>query len=250
MHLVRKPWFRVTVVLTAVACSSLLLAFSSTWHSLRLASVTALQSVTLLYAVISALSIALYSNYVKGLRETYLKQVSNVRDLLEKFFDEHASSDDPDIQEIIGDFIYPLLQLAQDEWLTFDEVSAARGNIDEAALRLRERKPWILWRHLLRIEDELNELGLIFIKRLVTQVNVDLIRGTFMLIVVAMTAIALAHVLPDISAVNALVVAFCSALIAWAAIQTILLLSFYEQEALHEVGPLDKEAAEDEQTDA
>jgi len=78
--------------------------------------------VTFLFAVISALSIALYSNYIKGLRESYLKQVANVRDLLEAFFDEHADSKDPDIQEIIEKQIYPLLKFGHEQWLTYDEV--------------------------------------------------------------------------------------------------------------------------------
>lgn len=249
MHLIRKRWFRILAVLTVVTGSSMLLIFSPEWHLLRVSSVTALQSVTLLYAVTSALSISLYSNYVKGLRETYLKQVSSVRDLVENFFDKYATSSNPDLQEIIGNFIYPLLQLGHDEWLSFEAVKEARGDIDEAALRLQKTQPWILWRHLLRIEDELSELGLIFVKRVVTQVNIDLIRGTFILIVVAMTAISLAYVLPTHALVDAVVVALNSALITWAAIQTILLLSFYEQEALHEIGPLSKDEVRSESDD-
>lgn len=250
MTLIRKRWFRIVAVLVAVAGGSILLGTSQNWFSLRVAAVTALQSVALLYAVLSALSIALYSNYVKGLRDSYIKQIASIRDLLEEFFDKYSASKDADVQEIIGTHIYPLLQLGHDDWLAFDGVSAMRGNVDEAATRLANRESWILTRYLVRIEDELNELGLMFIRRLVTQVHLDLIRGTFLLIVVAMVTIALAHVLPDHQTTNAIVVALSSALVVWACIQTLLLLSFYEQEAADEVGPLEKEEALDGNKDA
>jgi len=113
-----------------------------------------------------------------------------------------------------------------------------RGDIVEACTRLADREAWFLPRHLLRIEDELNELGLLFIRRMVTSVNTNIIRGTFTLIVVGMLAIALFHLLPDVQTINAIVVTLSSALIAWAAMQTLHLLSYFEQQALDEVGCL------------
>lgn len=239
MKLIRKLWFRVLVVNVVIAGGLFLLALTidTSWFQLRNASLLALQSVTLVYAVLSALSIALYSNYIKGIRENYIKQTLTIRDLLEKFFDEYATSEDDDIQEIIAKVVYPLLQYDNDEWLDYDSIKAIRVNINTPAERLITRKmSWLLTRHLVRLENGLNELGLMFIRRIITKVNIDLIRGTFTLIVLAVISIALAHLLPNYKIINAVIVVFNSVMITWACIQILLILSFFEQEAINEIG--------------
>lgn len=234
----RKLWFRMLVAITSAALGGGLLLSSPSSEGLRANAATALQAVTLLFSVMTALALVLYFNYVKGLRDTYVKQVSWIRDRLEKFFDEYQSSDDEDIRTIIKGQIVPLLRLGIREWLAFDRVNALRQGPDGPFVRLHQRENWFLPRHLVRLEDEINELGLTFIRRIAVELYLKAIRAAFMLVVVGMMTIALARLLPSNRALDALLVMLSVAVIASTIVETLHLLSYLVQLAREEVDEL------------
>lgn len=231
----RKWWFKSIMLVASLIIGGLLLKISPSWIILRTNVAIALQSTTLLFSIISALSMALYSNYIKGLKKNYLDKISIIRNLLYEFFDKHFSSKDKDIQEIIEKQIIPLMNLGNRDWLDFDNVKDMGDDIEKSLDRLHKRKKWFLPRNLLQLEDEINELGILYIRRVVAQIYIDKIRITFTLIIAGMLVIASSYLLPDNLYLNAILVAISITIIITAIIETLSLLSYVAQEAKEEL---------------
>ena len=106
--LLRKAWFRVFLVSIAIlATNGVLLAWPPA--NLRQEALRSLQAATFPFAICTAISLALLSNYVNGLREAYLLRVRDIRTALEHFYDTHQASRDKDIKRVMDVYIFPLL---------------------------------------------------------------------------------------------------------------------------------------------
>lgn len=189
----------------------------------------------MVFTICAALSIAFYSNFVRGLRDSFIQRVSKVRDLLEDFFDNFKDSDDPDVKAFLHEYIIPLLSLSTREWHTYEEVRAINNkNIDPIVKRIHKQNHLLLPRYLLRIEDELNETGLLFIRRLISELHVQIISGTFHLIAFGILTVGLSYLIDDSSSGNSIIVNLSIAVIAFALLELLLILSFMQQEAREE----------------
>ncbi len=233
MAIIRNSWFRLLIVGLALASVNSILIYAPS-AAARGKALTALQSSTLLFAICAALSIALVSNYVKGLRETYLKRVSNVRDMLEKFFDNHNTSNDPDIKEILVNYILPLLYLSTREWLMFDPIKDITKKITKPLEKLHARDYTFLPRHLLRIEDEINEIGLLYIRRICSDIHLKTISGTFGLVAVGIIALGFLYLLPTGISSDLIVVSISTTIVVLAVLELLLILSYLQQEGREE----------------
>ncbi len=233
MSLIRQTWFRL-VVLALVLCSINVLLSGSGYSSARGEAIKALQSSTFLFAICAALSIALFTNYVNGLRDAYLERVSNVRDLLEKFFDNHNRSDDEDIQRILKTYIVPLLRLNTRDWVIFDPIRDISDAIPEPATRLDERDRSFLPRHLLRIEDEINEMGRLYIRRVISGLHLKTITGTISLVAAGILALGFSYIVPTGQIGDALVVNVSATIVILAVLELLLILSYLQQEGREE----------------
>jgi hypothetical protein len=201
--------------------------------------VKALQATTLLFAVCAAMSIALFTNYIRGLRDTYLAKMSEIRNLLEKFFDEHNDSRDPDIESLINEFVIPLLGSNTDEWFQFEKINEIRKTIVTPVARLHKKKNWFLARYLLRFEDEINELGLLHIRCVVTELHIKNISGTFFLIAFGMSVLGMSYLFPNSPRGNFIVMALSASVVIFAVLEVLLILSYFKQEARDEFPSVD-----------
>ena len=149
--------------------------------------------------------------------------------MLETFFDNHHSSADPDIQQILTDYIVPLLSLSIREWVTFDPTQIISPKIVEPLSRLSARDSSFLARHLLRIEDELNELGLLYISRVASSIHLETMSGTIALIAIGIAAIGFSYILPSGAITDLIVVNITMAMIAFTVLELLLILNYLQQ---------------------
>ena len=235
MKYFRKSWIRSLIISITLLVVALLFADEAITNSARESASQTLLASTLLFAICSAVSIAMFTNYVRGLSQAYEDKISTVRDLLEDFFDDHKDSDNPDIQEIIVAYIIPLLSLDMQAWHAFEPVKEIRLRIEEPAFRLHESNPSFLPRYLLRIEDTINQLGILYIRRIVSQVHSDNISGTFLLVAFGISVQAISNFLPQSSTGNLVAVLLSLSVVALAVVELMLILSYLKQEAREEL---------------
>jgi hypothetical protein len=243
MKYFRKIWVRALITSITLLVVTLLFADDAITSSARKNASQTLLGSTLLFAICTAISIAIFTNYVRGLSQAYEDKVSTVRDLLENFFDDHKDSDNPDLQEIINTYIIPLLSLNMEAWSAFEPVKKIRLRIDEPAFRIHENNPSFLPRYLLRIEDTINQLGVLYIRRIVSQVHSDNISGTFLLVAFGISVLAISNFLPQSSTGNLVAVLLSLSVVILAIVELMLMLSYLKQEAREEL-PADEDTDE------
>ncbi|MYL25165.1 MULTISPECIES: hypothetical protein [Halomonadaceae] len=175
--LLRRSWFRITLV--AIALIAVAAAYPH-FDEVRLReNVTdALRSTTLLFAVCTALSLSMLNNYIKGLKDSAISHISNIRAMLESYYDKFNESEDENLQEIVNEYILPLLSFSTHEWLAHDSLNPVLSRIVDPLTRLVETNPEIAPRYFLRLEDEINELGINYVKRVISGLHAKN-RGVF-----------------------------------------------------------------------
>lgn len=241
--LLRKSWFRLILVTAAVVAVAAFYPFAEV-DRLREGMAKVLQSATLLFTVCSAISLAVFNNYVKGLKDAALKRITDVRGIIEKLYDEFHDAEDEDLQEIVNCYLLPLLSLPTPQWLDFEPLKPILERIVEPLTRLHERNPTIAPRYFLRLEDEINELGILYIRRIVSDLHTRTIVGAFQFVCVGIISICIVAILPISFTLNFIAIATATAITALAILELLLLLSYIKQEAREEL-PNDSDDTDD-----
>ncbi len=235
MKYLRQTWIRAIAVSVLLLVAAFVFADQAVTDAVRESASRSLIGVTVLFAICAAISIAMFTNYVRGLSQAYEDKVGNVRDLLEKFFDAHKDSGNADIQTIVRSYVIPLLRLNMGDWHAFEPVKEITPRIVEPASRLHKSDPSFLPRYLLRIEDTINQVGLLFVRRIVSQLHVDNVTGTFILVAFGIVVIALSNLLPQTPTGNLIVVWLSMSIVVLAVLELVLILSYLRQEAREEL---------------
>jgi hypothetical protein len=226
------------VVFLVILITNIVLFVDESHHGIRDEALKALQSTTLLFTVCAAMSIALLANYVRGLREAYLKRVSDIRDLLEEIFDKLGTSNNDDIKPIVDDYIIPLMCLNNKDWLEFEKIEEISKRMETSLLEhlqhLHARDKTFLSRYLLRIEDDINEITLLYIRRIASKLHTETASGSFILVSFGIIVLGFSHLLPVGTTTSILVVNISTAIITLAVIEVLLILSYFRQEAREE----------------
>jgi membrane protein implicated in regulation of membrane protease activity len=245
--LIRKSWFRICVIgFALVALNSCLPG--ADLATLREGASRALQATALIFAVCTALALAVLNNYVKGLKESSLKRITDIRSLVEKLYDEHKNSSDPDIQEIIREYLLPLLSFTTNHWLAFDPIKPTLEKIVEPGTRLHAKDGSVLPRYFLRLEDEINQLGILYIRRVIAGLHLRTIQGVFILVCVGIITIVAAFTLPSTPLANLVSINGSFAVIVFSVLELLLLMSYIAQEAEEETPDADGDPDEEEIT--
>lgn len=232
--LLRKSWFRLLLVTAALVAVMVFYPFADV-DKLREGMTKALQASTLLFAVCSAISLAVFNNYVNGLKDAALKRITDVRGIIEKLYDEFHDSEDEDLQEIVNCYLLPLLSFSTPQWLDFDPLKPVLERIVAPLTRLHERNPAIVPRYFLRLEDEINELGILYIRRIISDLHTRTIEGAFHLVCVGIIGIFVIAILPIGFTLNFIAVATATAIAVLAILELLLLISYIRQEAREEL---------------
>lgn len=244
-RLIRRSWFRVGVVCAVLVVLNCCLP-DADLSRLRDGASRALQATALIFAVCTALALAVLNNYVKGLKEASLKRITDIRSIIEKLYDDHKDSDDSDTQEIIHDYLLPLLNFTTNHWLAFDPIKPTLEKIVEPGARLHAKDSSMLPRYFLRLEDEINQLGILYIRRVIAGLHLQTIQGVFVLVCVGIVTIVAAFTLPSAPLADTVSINASFAVIAFSVVELLLLTSYIAQEAEEETPETDGDLDDEE----
>jgi len=130
--------------------------------------------------------------------------------------------------------------------MLFDPINEIMDKITEPATRLHAREDTFLPRHLLRIEAEINEIGLLYIRRVVSGLHLKTISGSFLLIVLGMLALGFSYLIPAGSVGDLVIVNISTAIVVLTVLELLLILSYLQQEGREEQPEIDDRDDRDE----
>lgn len=200
----------------------------------------ALIATSLIFAITAGLILAIINNYVKGLREQFIEQARRVRQLAWDCYDNFVEIDNQEFKTFFTAHVLPLAEKSLRDWSQIENIQNWGKGIEEQLIKLLKmdnRPPGLykfLYRYLLPLEDEISQLGLLYIKRVSASLHAKTATGVYYLLCFAVVMIALGKVLPSTPILNLAVLNGTAAVITYAILELLFVLSFTLQEVREE----------------
>lgn len=240
MPLIRRISFRLSLVALAMISIDIIMLSANSIYINRTAFVDALIATSLIFAITAGLILAIINNYVKGVREQFIEQARRVRHLAWDCYENYAAIDQPDFQDLFSSNILPLAKTSLSEWSNIENIQNWGKNVDEQlvrCLKLENHPPrfnTFLYRYLLPLEDEINLLGRLYIRRAATELHARTATGVFYLLAFAVAIIAIGKIMPSATIIDWVIVNCAIAVITYSVLELILVLSYLLQEVREE----------------
>jgi hypothetical protein len=240
MPFIRRIWVRSLIVATAIMGIDFLVLSAKDIYPYRRAFLDALIATSLIFAIMASLIMVIINNYVKGLREQFIEQLRRVRRLAWDCHDNFSGSGNPELEVIIKSHIWPLLKKSFRDWSQIENIQLWGKDIEEQLMKLLKtdnpppRILVFLYQYLLPLEDEINELGLLYIRRAGSVVHSRNASGVYYLLSFAIVVIAFGLVLPSAARVDLTVLNSAAAVIIYGVLELLFVLSFVLQEVREE----------------
>lgn len=221
----REFWRKVIVI--GIPITVITAVYPYIDNQLLRESVTgAFQASALLFAICATVSLVIIANYVKGLKDSAIQRVDEIRSTLEKLFDKFFEENDRDLHRIVEESIVPLLSLNTEEWLDYNSVSSIYDRVSGPIERYCQRVPEAAARYFLRLENEINELAVLHLRMIIVGVGSRIVRGTFHLVSVGILTLFLIAFLPLNDVGNYLAITMAVSVAIFAVLELQLLVTY------------------------
>ncbi|MEW6066787.1 MAG: hypothetical protein AB1610_00605 [Nitrospirota bacterium] len=240
MPLIRRMSFRLSLAIVAMISTDLLVLSTQDLFNYRRSFLDAVIAVSLIFAITTGIIMAIINNYVKGLREQFMEQARRVRTLAWDCRDYFAGIDDKEFQTFFSQFIRPLAEKSLREWSQIENIQNWEKGIDEQLLKLMKMNNpppglyTLIYRYLLPLEDEISQLGLLYIRRAAATVHVNTATGSYYLLCFAVGVIAFGKIMPSTLTINLAALNGAAAVVTYAVLELLFVLSFLVQEVSEE----------------
>ena len=232
MSLLTKRKLLTLIPLMVAILATVLAVYTRNYEELRASGAEALRSVSLLFALLAGSSIALLNTFVTGLREDAKKQISEVRKILDEITNSKERDEYEELESLIKNQIDPLRCLALQEWLEYDEANLIRQKMPDIELMSLNKKNTVYFsRYFLRLEDEFNELGVLFVRRIVAKHHFDTARWSLAFLVISMIMVSTSYIAPNTEIWNCVVFIMETTLVSAVITNAAFLFSFFVNEA-------------------
>ncbi|MBD8656751.1 hypothetical protein IFT68_14105 [Oxalobacteraceae sp. CFBP 13730] len=230
---------RIAIVFVALILLNIYIIQSESLDRIFNAAFRAFQGSFLIFSICVSLATLLAVNYVRGLGEAYWKRVERIRALLDKLYTDHKSSELAPVQQLVNEFVLPMLYLTNDDWCLPDqgqirELMESKTQIGIEFLETGELKfgelPW----GIIRIEEEFDGLIVQYLKRVVSEYHAREIAGSFLLMASAIGSLTLIYLLPSTPVGKLLGANLSIAMIAFAIVEMLLFSRLLGQQLLEE----------------
>lgn len=240
MPWIRRQSFRLLLAFIAVIGLDLLVSSADDISNYRRSFLDALIATSLIFAITAGLILAIINNYVKGLREQFIEQARRVRQLAWDCYDNFVGIDNQEFQSFFSAHVSPLAEKSLREWSKIENIQNWGKGIEEQLMKLlkMDNPPpdlyKFIYRYLLPLEDEISQLGLLYIKRVSASLHAKNATGVYYLLCFAVVVIALDKVLPSTPTFNLIVLNGAAAVVTYAILELLFVLSFVLQEVREE----------------
>lgn len=237
MILVRKPWFRILNITLIVILLNIMYLLNSDNVS-RSDVLAAIKNSTLIFTLCAVLSMALFTNYIKGIRDSYHNQVVVIRNFLGEFLDKYKETEQVEIKRYSELVIYPLLECNIDEW---DDAIFINSGLDvlesfqEQLVIIKKQDPECFCRYILRLEDEISKLRVLFVRRVASSLHSKTFKSVFALILFGLSVTGTAYLLPQTAFFDFIIFNLSILIFTFSVFELILLVSYLNQEAKEEM---------------
>ena len=232
---IRKSWFRISLVAGILIAVNFYAISNDSFLELRENSTNLIKSIAFIFAIISTLSLAIFFNYIRGLRKDYAEQIRRVRKVCWEFYEKHNNSPDQIVRDIIDNNVSKLLKLSFKDFFNYENYHAWSEEVECNLSNIKTDKNEVIFKHLTLIEDEINELGLLYVRNVVSLVHYELINGTFFLILFGIISLLTGSLLPHNTILDPAVANSNIIFFIFTIIEIILIVSFLKQEAREEM---------------
>ena len=252
MPWIRRQSFRFLLAFIAVIGVDLLVLSSHDISNYRHSFLDALIATSLIFAITAGLILAIINNYVKGLREQFIEQARRVRQLAWDCYDNFIGVDNKEFQTFFSAHVRPLAEKSLREWSKIENIQNWGKGIEEQLMKLLKMdNPPVglykfIYRYLLPLEDEISQLGLLYIKRVSASLHAKNASGVYYLLCLAVVVIAFDKVLPSTPTLNLLVLNGAVAIVTYAILELLFVLSFVLQEVREEYTEITDSTGEEE----
>ena len=228
--IVRKPSYRLSIAIDIYLISDYNRILETNLRA------NLLGSTTIVFSIISALSINMYTNNVKGIKDNYLNLAKIIKNDSIAFYKKNKDSDSIQILKLLIP-ILSLIELPLDEWFELEKVNSAFDSetISTSIVRPDISDKEIIMTELIPIEEKIAELSLLYIKSVISNVYTKLLSGNFLLIEFSIVMISLNYILPKNNIINIFIFNCSVAIISYAIMEIIIIISFFKQEANEEL---------------
>jgi len=203
--------------------------------------------IAFIYIIIANIVISTITNYVRGIREQYYEQIRRIKNLAWECHSYFYNSLDQNIQDILSKYIEPLLSNDMEEWNLEYVKDFRKGDIREhlAPLIIRKKQNeqiyQFVYKYISQIEDELNELSYLCIRRIAApELNKRNARNIFCFIVSVIVVYIIGKCIPKTFVNNeiGLILSIVSiGIITWAITEVWNLGSLFVKEMMEEAFP-------------
>ena len=195
-------------------------------YSIRESIVSALNAVIIVFTVISAVTLSLYNNMINGVRDQYFERVRDIRKSCNRLMEKYLYSDDDHINTVLHNNLEPLVTMRIEDWGRFEELpDLGDWNFDKSEDFSLEFTHFAVV-ELHSIENDLNELAILYIKSGITMVYSKLVSGAFSLIIAGILSVVLGYILPDSQVMNIFATNFAFSIIVFGLLEIIYLKYF------------------------
>jgi hypothetical protein len=235
---IRKVWVRIVIITIVLLAIDIWLLRPGNMEAMRRQFLTALQSITVIFAITAAIAVAYLMNYARGVRNSYIDRVRIIRAHLWNFYETYKDSANPKFRELLYDTIFPLLQLNLDAWLRIENVKDWSSKIeDKKMIDLLRSEPdslILIFKYLLPLEDDMKELGILSIRSIMTELQNQIFTGAFYLVATAMVVIVGGTVLPNSLILDFMIINITAATVILSLLELLWVISFVAQEIKEE----------------
>jgi len=193
-------------------------------------------SVSLLFAISTALLLALMSNAVFGLKKQLSEHIHKVRERAWDCYEQYSESDDKAIQVLLKKNLELLLCLPAQSFNDPEEYKPWEDGIEDLlnSMKMTSENFRLLHKYLLPIEEDINHIGLLFVRRVIVNGHLKLLLETFSLIIVSMATTILGGLLPSTMYVDLIIACIAAGVLVLAPIQMLVVLTYFHLEAREE----------------
>lgn len=196
---------------------------------LRLDALKALQSTTIVLSICVAITLAIFSNNIKGLRDSQYKHISTIIDFLNKIHDKYKNSNDLYEQEFINEVVFKLPNLEDTEWHEINLCTNIIESNGEVVDVLSNNDDSFFPTIISRMIRESNELNLILIRRRLAVIHIEYMQGTFLLIGCCIVASGFSFLAKNIYLVNYSLINIYFSFVVYSIIEFFVVASFFDQ---------------------
>jgi hypothetical protein len=230
----RNTWFRIVLVLTVLLTVNLAVyGFNLPFN--RTDAISSFRGILILLSISTALTIAIFTSFIKGTKEKFVQNIDDVRELLESIVDEIAGRKEECFNSLLEKFVVPLSELHTNDWLNSDNTDGPFNELEEYFDELIISGPNLIYNQLASIDRKRYDIFVSMVRLVKNGIYLENLKGTFLLVICTGVASGFLFLMPHTDIGNFLVLNLITMLVMFSLIELYFIFTWLYQEGKEEL---------------